>query len=167
MGWRDWIEPREASQVSPVSASQNSRARGQVSQESQLSASQIEKITKETTEKDVSGDSATVTTATAATVRCTDCRNFTASANNPDQGLGACAVNAPDRMPWPALARACSRFEISRPALERIAREISTDPEMFAAAVWADGIYIHPTHIRRLAQLVNERGIPSDWSKSS
>ena len=69
MGWRDWIEPRQASQVSPVSASQNSKAGGQVSQESQLSASQIAKTAQKRTKKDLSGELATVTTATPATDR--------------------------------------------------------------------------------------------------
>ena len=69
MGWRDWIEPREVSQESPVSASQNSRGRVQVSYESQLSASQIAKKGRQTPKKDLSGELATVTVATAATDR--------------------------------------------------------------------------------------------------
>ena len=100
-------------------------------------------------------------------VRCTDCRHFQPDAINPADGLGTCLAASTERMAWPLLATRCSRFEISRPALERIAREISRDPETFAAGVWADGAYTHPQQIRRLAQLVNESSITSDWRKTA
>ena len=67
MGWRDWIEPRQASQVSQLSASQNSKARDQASQVSQLSVSQIAQKVQKNLKKDPSSELATVTVATPAT----------------------------------------------------------------------------------------------------
>ena len=98
-----------------------------------------------------------------APVRCPECRHFTPNPNNPDQGLGSCAVSAADRMPWPALERACSRFQITRAALDQLASEISSDPARFAAGVWTDGDYDRPEHIRRLAEEIEQRGYPTEW----
>ena len=97
-------------------------------------------------------------------VVCADCRYFNPDEINPADGIGSCAAGR-DGLHYPRMKRDCDGFQISRVALDQLASELSTDPDAFAAAVWADGIYTHPLHIRRLAHEIEQRGTPADWSK--
>lgn len=93
-------------------------------------------------------------------VRCRDCRHFTPNPSNPSQGLGACAVESPDRMCWPSLKSPCSAFQISPTAVAEIAAQLLDDPVRFTGMVIADDIYHHPKQVQRLAEIIRCQGFP-------
>lgn len=91
-------------------------------------------------------------------VVCADCRNFQPDGINPTGGMGTCTAGQGE-LHYPRMSRQCAGFQISRPALDRLASEIHPDPENFASMVWQDRLYDQPQHIQRLADLHQKNAI--------
>ena len=100
-------------------------------------------------------------------VQCRDCQHFTPDAENPDQGIGRCKVDADgDRPPWPNAPRRCDRFDITRAGIFRHARAACRDTQVDPSELttWlidqGDPNRLVPAAIRRWAELIAERGYP-------
>ena len=92
-------------------------------------------------------------------VVCEDCRHFKPDSINPADGIGSCAAGQ-DGLHYPRMRRECYGFQISRPALDRLASEIHSQPESFASMVWADGLCDQPRQIRWLADRIDPAILP-------
>jgi len=152
----------------------------QPSQESQQSASQDRRKRPKT---GISRKSATQTPATVAThkapviplVRCRDCQHFRPDSINPAQGMGQCRIDADGdpaqpgyRLPYPGVLRMCSGFEITRAALfarcEEVAEGTDIDPSKLCQFLidQGDPEWMQPAAIERWAGMISSGGWPKD-----